>query len=293
MRFLLSLLFLLNFIHAFSHEAESIPSISLTDTLIKSGKIVVDSIIFSGNKITKDRIIQRELLFKTGDSIASDKLEDILEQSRKNLFNTSLFNFVTDTWDSIAGNPDHIKVEFTFIERWYVWPVPIFEFADRNFNAWLEKKDWSRLNYGVFLTWNNFRGRREKLILYTRFGHDEKYELTYQVPYLNQKQTWGGGFSVGLSQNHEIVYNSLDNKEVYYKSEEERPRKEKFVYTEAYYRKGIHDLSWFKLGYNSLTVTDSVLILNPDFDFNKPIITRIFHSIINTGSIIGTISSIR
>ena len=61
-----------------------------------------------------------------------------------------------------------------------------------------------------FLTWNNFRGRREKVIVYARFGYDEKYELSYQIPYINKKQTWGLGISGGFSQNHEIAYNSFD-----------------------------------------------------------------------------------
>ncbi len=271
MKLLWLLLFLSGYLLVFPANPKGVQDSIVIDTLSKTEKIIIGKILLTGNKITKDRIIQRELLFKEGDTIADSDLDGILEQSRKNLVNTSLFNFVTVHADSVVYNLQKINVEFAFIERWYVWPIPIFELADRNFNAWLQKKDWSRLNYGLFLTWNNFRGRREKLIFYTRFGHDEKYELTYSVPYLNHKQTWGGGFSGGLSQNHEIVYNSVDNKEVYYKSEDERPRKVWYFYTEAYHRKGIHDLSWFKLSYNSLTVTDSVLFYNPDFTFNNKI----------------------
>lgn len=243
-----------------------------------SGYVIIRKITYSGNKITKDRIIRRELLIHENDTIDIGDVSELLQQSRKNLVNTSLFNFVTLDSLPVEGYPNHIDVHFTFIERWYVWPVPILEFADRNFNEWLKKKDLNRVNYGMFLTWNNFRGRREKLIVYARFGYDEKYELSYQVPYINRKQTWGFGVSGGSSQNHEIAYNSysietdneshvISNKEVYYKSENSYPKKTYFVYAETYYRKGIHNMSWFKLGYNDLLLEDTIVELNKDFSY--------------------------
>jgi hypothetical protein len=253
------------------------------DSVLKNGKIIIRHITFTGNKITKDRILQRELIVKENDTIALENLSAALQQSRKNLVNTSLFNFVTYDSLPVEGHPDQLDLNFEFIERWYVWPVPIFEFADRNFNEWFRKKDWSRLNYGLFLTWNNFRGRREKLIVFARFGYEEKYELAYQIPYINRKQTWGLGFSGGFSQNHEIAYNSFDtiydpengepelegNREFYYKSENLYPKKEYFAYAESYYRKGIHNLSWFKLGYTDLQLSDSVLFFNSDYSYGS------------------------
>jgi outer membrane protein assembly factor BamA len=246
-------------------------------------KVIIRKITLTGNKITKDRIILREILVKENDTIAIQYLSEVLQQSRKNLVNTSLFNFVTIDSIPVEGSPDQLDLNFEFIERWYVWPVPIFEFADRNFNEWWRKKDWSRLNYGLFLTWNNFRGRREKLIVYARFGYEEKYELSYQKPYINKKQTWGFGFSAGFSQNHEIAYNSFEtfknistgeiisegNREFYYKSELEYPKKEYYTYAETYYRKGIHNVNWFKLGYTDLEVTETVIDTNPDYSYGS------------------------
>jgi outer membrane protein assembly factor BamA len=242
-------------------------------------QVIIRKITLTGNKITKDRIILRELLVKENDTIAISDLSALLEQSRKNLVNTSLFNFVTLDSLPVEGSPDQLDLNFKFIERWYIWPVPIFEFADRNFNEWFRKMDWNRLNYGFFLTWNNFRGRREKLIVYARFGYEEKYELSYQIPYINKKQTWGLGVSGGFSQNHEIAYNSFDtvfytsppeligNKEFYYKNENLYPKKEYYAFAEATYRKGIHNLNWFKIGYTDLKLSDSVLVLNPDYSY--------------------------
>ena len=231
--------------------------------------VIIDEIILEGNKITKARIIHRELLFLVNDTITSDTLEYLLDQSRKNLINTSLFNFVNiDT----VGKPDkdsRIKIKIDFVERWYIWPVPIFEFADRNFNSWWEKKDLSRLNYGFNLVWNNFRGRRERVELYARFGYDQKYLISYKIPYINKKQTWGTGVATGLSQNHEVAYNSEYNKEVFFKSETEYPKREVFAYIEAYNRKDIHNVHWFNLRYSHFQFSDCLLMQNQDYSFGN------------------------
>ena len=240
---------------------------SLPDTTQRASYRVINSLNYTGNKITRDRIIQREILFREGDTLSASAFNADAEQSRKNLFNTSLFNFVTLDTSFVEGSDSQVDVRYDFLERWYIWPVPIFEFADRNLNAWLKKMDWSRLNYGMYLTWNNFRGRRERLIVYARFGYDENYHFKYQIPYINKAQTLGLGFAAGFMQNHEIAYNSEDNKEVFYKSESVYPKRELFAYSEIYYRKGIHNQHWGILQYTDLHVSDSVLILNPDYDF--------------------------
>lgn len=242
---------------------------TLRDSTSTSPYRVIRSINFTGNKITHDRIIQRELLINVNDSMSAVEFTEKVSQSQKNLMNTSLFNFVT--FDSAFADSDNPNVHVTvdLLERWYIWPVPIFELADRNFNAWLKKMDWNRLNYGMYLTWNNFRGRRERLILYARFGFDENYHFKYQIPYINKKQTVGMGFAGGYLRNHEIAFNSYENKEVFYRSENSYPRTEGFAYTEVTYRKGIHNLHWGILGYTDLQVNDSVLVLNPNYSFGE------------------------
>lgn len=231
--------------------------------------VVVGSIEFEGNKITKERIIYRELLFRQGDTLEVNRLDALIEQSQKNLMNTSLFNFVTFRLNRPDSTTPQVDLMIEFIERWYIWPVPIIELADRNFNEWLKKMDFKRINYGLYMTWNNFRGRRERLVLYTRFGYDERYNIGYHIPYINKKQTLGLGFAGGFSRNHEIAYNSVENKEIYYRSETDYPRSVYFGYSEVSYRKGIHNTHRGLIGYTDLHLTDTVLALNPDFSFGS------------------------
>ncbi len=110
--------------------------------------VVVNEINYTGNKITKERIISRELMITAGDTLTYSELEKRLEKSRENLMNTSLFNFVDviDSLSSSNGIKRHI-VSYKVIERWYIWPLPIFELAERNLNSWWETKDFNKIAF--------------------------------------------------------------------------------------------------------------------------------------------------
>jgi len=178
---------------------------------------VIGKISIEGNRITKPNIIYREIIIKEGDTLSNSTFKNKLEQSRLNLLNTSLFNFVNiDTTTDLSGNTN---LKFRMIERWYLFPFPIFEIADRNFNTWIAHRDWRRVNYGGNIKWSNLRGRMEVLNLLIRFGYDERYRLSYDIPYFNTKQTLGLTFTASINQNHEVAYVTQDNKQVFYRGE--------------------------------------------------------------------------
>ncbi|MDD3911565.1 MAG: POTRA domain-containing protein, partial [Bacteroidales bacterium] len=60
--------------------------------------IYISDIYISGNSITKDKIILRELPFSRGITISEPDLKDAIEKARQNLMNISLFNYVTITY---------------------------------------------------------------------------------------------------------------------------------------------------------------------------------------------------
>ena len=149
-------------------------------------EVVVEKIVIIGNKVTKNSIISRELVFDEGDTVPSAILKDAVQRSKENLLNTSLFNFVEITTQAIDIGKVYVIIELS--ERWYIFPVPIFEVVDRNFNEWWLRKDFSRTNYGVFLNWDNFRGRKENVRLLVRFGYSQRLSLNYAIPYIDKKQ---------------------------------------------------------------------------------------------------------
>lgn len=233
-------------------------------------QFIVQRINFEGNKVTKDFILYRELELKKGDTLSFTLLDSLVLKSRENLLNTSLFNFVNTQIDTLSNQSGDYFVGVTFdvIERWYVWPFPIFEFADRNFNAWWKDKDFSKVNYGIFLVWDNFRGRKEKLKLLTRFGYDEKYKLFYEIPYINKKRTIGLGFGIDYAQNHEISYQTLNNKLEFFKAENFYPKKHFKLISMVIFRPDIHNTYIMEIGCNRMKIADTIVKLNPEYLIN-------------------------
>lgn len=232
--------------------------------------IVIDKIILLGNKLTKQKIILRELNFAEGDTIEALDYGNSLKISQQNLLNTSLFNFAFFSDSIISENHlTHVSVTIELVERWYIWPFPIFEVSDRNFNSWWETKDFDRVNYGLYLIKENCRGRMETLKLLLRHGYDERYELSYTVPYINNKQTIGAGLGFGWSQNHEIAYQTVNNELQFVKSYDDYLYQNYFSYLYFRYRPSFYDHHIIQAGYNFYSFGDTVLALNPDYSFNN------------------------
>jgi outer membrane protein assembly factor BamA len=230
---------------------------------VLSQNIVIDSIYLKGNETTKRNIILRELMFHEGDTIPLAGFEEKIVKSRENLLNTSLFNFVTI--DTIREDFSHFIVHITVIERWYIWPFPIFELADRNFNVWWETKDFSRTNYGVYIVKENFRGRRETLKFKFQMGYNEEIAFSYNIPYVNKKQTLGLGLISSYGRNHETNYATSGNKQLFYKDEKNYTRERHSEGIRLTYRKNLRSLHSFEARYNFASVSDTIIKLNSDY----------------------------
>ncbi len=183
--------------------------------------VVIDDIVIEGNKRTLDKIIFRELDFQKGDTIPFEKLADELERNALLLMNTSLFakaKVNIKNWKE--GN--HLDLEVKLEEAWYIYPLPLFELADRNFNVWWSEfnRDLSRVNYGMHFYHSNFTGRRDYFKIHAQFGYTRKYEIRYTFPYLNKKQTLGLDIVSNYKEQKEIQINTFNNKQVFRKNEE-------------------------------------------------------------------------
>ena len=226
----------------------------------------VDSISFEGHKITKERILVRELMFSAGDTLTASQLEALVEKSRENLMNTSLFNFVSASITTKGEDSGKADVRFTLTERWYIWPVPVLEFADRNINTWWqENRDLSRMSYGVVLKWENFRGRKETLELTTRFGYIELYGFEYTIPYLNKKETLGLGIGAYFGRTREVPVINQDNILIYYKDDDDYVMEGVNSFLSLIYRKEIYNTHTFRVDYDMKNFQDTLLDINPDY----------------------------
>lgn len=228
--------------------------------------LIINKIELIGNKVTKNEIIYRELLFNVGDNVLKKELNSLISRSKENLLNTALFNFVTIKYiEDLNG----INIFIEFQERWYIWPYPVLEHADRNFSSFLKNEEWSRIDYGLFLLINNFRGRKETLILKTIFGHNNRYNMYYYKPFIDKLQKLGFGFDIDYIQNHEIAFQIANDELEYVKLTRDYSRKTLKFSNFYTYRPRHNTDHLLKFKFTKVYLNDSVVTLNKNYFFDN------------------------
>jgi len=190
----------------------------------QSDYVHIKQIQIIGNKKTKDKVIHRELIATEGDSIKLTDLDKLFANNRLQILSTGLFNNATLNLINYKVSEATADIEVRVEENWYLFPVPIFELADRNFTVWWEEQGrrLDRTNYGFRLGHYNFTGNRDPLKIKIHFGYIRKYELEYAHPYLALDNKLGIAASIFYSENREIAYKTENNKTLFHKMEDER-----------------------------------------------------------------------
>lgn len=184
-----------------------------TDSLIRSlahplNTAIIRRIIIEGQHRTKVEVILRELDFEENDTIPLSKLPSRLVENELNILNTGLFTSAKITYKDWIGATNEVTLLITVKESWYIFPFPILEMADRNFNVWWDTYGHSlrRLNYGVRFYHTNLTGRRDQLKAVFQLGFTKKYELIYTLPYINRRKTLGLNLNFLHTREKEIGY---------------------------------------------------------------------------------------
>jgi outer membrane protein assembly factor BamA len=224
---------------------------------------IVGNIRINGNKKTKPQVLLRELLFEVGDSIQASEWAAMRKQSAENLFNTALFNHVGIR--TIAKGVGIMDIEITVVERWYIWPVPIFEVDERNFNTWWETRDFSRASAGLYLTHTNFRGRREEVKILVMAGYNQKLGIAYNAPFVNKSKTIGLGFQTIYTLRHEVNYRTSFDKQVYLKLENESIQRDLLSSVHISYRPDYFFTATAQFRYRQFEFADSLMKTNPNY----------------------------
>lgn len=240
--------------------------IAITFSQEKNDSLIISEIVLEGNHITKENIILRELLFQPGDKICDSELPVLIEKSKDNLLNTSLFNFVAISYIKKLND---VNILVNLQERWYIWPYPVLEQADRNLSSFLRNKEWSRVDYGLFVLINNFRGRNEILKLKSIFGYNNSFILFYKKPYIDRNQKIGTGIDLVYFRNHEIPYQVLYDELLYLKLTNQYARKTIKISNFYTYRPYLYTNHLLNLKFTHVIVNDSVLLLNKDYLYDN------------------------
>ncbi|GAA4467141.1 hypothetical protein GCM10023093_22470 [Nemorincola caseinilytica] len=178
----------------------------------QQGRVVVGRIDIEGDRITKRSVILREIGMHEGDIIPRDSLELMVNRNKQRLFNLQLFNEVDQ--DVVDGRGDTVIWYIRVKERWYIIPIGILQFADRNINTWWADQghDLRRISAGLTVTDRNFRGALETLSITAQAGYTQKLGLSYILPYVNKQQTHGIGITGSMARSRQIYYTTAGNK---------------------------------------------------------------------------------
>ncbi len=236
--------------------------------VLEAQTVLVDTIILNGNRKTLSKTINFENPIKQGDQIVLADVSETVTMSRLQLLSSGLFN---DIAVESSYNTDSTSIILTYdiIENWYLFPAPIFELADRNFNVWWQDfdRDLSRTLYGARLAHYNLTGRRDKLKFLAHTGYQRKLELTYDLPNI-VGENWGLGFNVFYSDQREVSYKTEFNKPLFFEANDERVLIKNFRAGLTFInRPNTYVDHTFRLEYNTATVDEAVVSLNPDYFF--------------------------
>ncbi len=234
------------------------------DTFIHIRNIQVE-----GNRKTRTRTLLRELTFHAGDSIVASKLASTLETNRLRLMNLSLFNR-SSVQIRNTDSANVVDIAFVVDEAWYIYPVPTFQLADRNFNVWWEeqRRSLDRVNYGISTTILNFTGRKDPIRLNFQLGYTPSFSVGYQLPFFNRSQTLGLSLGADYGRNREISYQTDSNKLRFAKLADGFIQQQWSADATLLYRPKLFVTHALILSRRQVRVNDTIAQLNPEFMLN-------------------------
>lgn len=246
-------------------QADSVTHQLFIDTSAKkTTSVIIGTINIKGNKRTKAYIILREMSLRQGDIISTTDLNKKLEQSRNQVYNTSLFVSVVVYAAEKVGNIININIDVK--EQWYFFPLPYFRLVDRNFNQWLvdQKASLERVNYGIKFTQGNLTGQNDELNIWLITGYSQQINLRYGIPFFNKKRNVGFNVGFAHSEQKELNYATGFNKQLFFKDNNYVRKVTRadatFTYRpDQYWRHSLQTV------YISESISDTVVKINPTY----------------------------
>ncbi len=234
--------------------------------ILSPDKVVINNIFIVGNEKTRKNIILRELSLQEGIVYDWKDLLQIIQADQKKIINLQLFNRVEIT--PLLTGTEQIELLISVTERWYIIPSIIFSLADRNFAEWWtnQNRDFSRVNYGLGLSHNNVGGRNEKLRFSGQLGFTKALDILYSFPYIDKTQKHGVAAQFTYFTNKIIPIASSNNRQVFYKNEnEETLRKNISAFLKYTYRGSFYNFHFITFGFNNTWINNDVFLQNPNY----------------------------
>ncbi|MBN1541371.1 BamA/TamA family outer membrane protein [candidate division KSB1 bacterium] len=158
-------------------SASRVPAFSLES---ENDSLCIRSIVVVGNEKTRDYIILREMRSRPGQPLDWD----VLQADRKRIENLLLFNRVDIQAFELT---DGVAVLVVVVERWYLFPAPIF---------YANEHDMKKLSYGLAFIHQNFRGQAIVLQASAWGGFNPGFDFSAQNPWIGGSANLYAGIQV-------------------------------------------------------------------------------------------------
>lgn len=199
---------------------------------------ILSDILIDGNKRTHASIILREIPVQQGENHTWYEWEELGEMAERQLMNLNLFQHVEVQMAKNHHLKNAVNIVIRLTEKWYLWPIPYLEFADRNFTQWQDFNfDPDRTNYGLYLFWYNVAGRNQTIKISLGTGYTRVNGFEYRSPPAGTFKNWGWSISAYHRSNQEVWYQTENDKLRFFRSETREMFQRREYQMQVQYRK--------------------------------------------------------
>lgn len=236
---------------------------------------VVKEIQIVGNDQTKSFIIHRQLNIQSGDTLLLADLQEVLKSNHEQIRNTQLFTSadIKPFW----LNKGDAKLLIRVSERWYSFPKPIFELADRNFNEWWVERDHdlSRTVFGVKFYQENLSGRNDPLEVGVELGFRENYSVFYTLPFITKTSNTGLKVGASFSRSQKPA-NRIENNNLVFEQGDEYLQRDFMAELTFTHREEVRVEHEFSSTFHSQWIADTIEEVNDRYFEQKDQVQRFF-----------------
>lgn len=222
----------------------------------------VDTIRVEGNRVTEPWVVLRELTFEPGDTLANEKLTEVLERNRLNIANLNIFSQVNLIPEVIEGR---LSLKIQVKERFRLGGSVLLTLEERNsydMLVALQSRDFSRLVYGEQFTWRNITGKGEELQWDILWGFSRRVHAEFRKPLVGRNPAVDLQIGVRYDWQPEIIVGTSEGR-VHWEGLHERPLQQRYGgYVSLQNRQGIYHQFEVQLGYDSYQLDDSLYTLD-------------------------------
>jgi outer membrane protein assembly factor BamA len=238
-------------------------------SLAAQPRYFVSDIQITGNKVTKTHIILRELDLKKGDSVLVSRIALLINNSKENLENLSLFNFVNVGYHVIPQSENHIAVTISLDERWYYLPLISIKPEDRNTSSWIKHFDMSRITFEVGAQLYNLFGLNHTITSGFEIGYRQGVNFHYKNFTLDRAQKHFLSAGISIQRSHNIDVMTIDDAPLQLKVADQFLTQNIRGYFNYTYRHDVRRTHNVSFGYEYKKIADTIIAINSHYWGNQ------------------------